>query len=164
VKDARRWGAALALTAAACSRSPPAPEGVAPVALSAPALAASAPPVATAATRPSATAAAAPVATAATPSPAASALPSAPAPGSCDDLRARFDKTLAGASGACHLAADCACHPLLPVDGATGVTDRATARALQALSDAYHQRKCPTACATGPGRACAPTCAAGRCQ
>jgi hypothetical protein len=87
-----------------------------------------------------------------------------PAPGSCDELLARFNATLAGAKGACARDVDCACHPVLPIDGTTGVTDRATAKALEALSATYHQRKCPTACATGPGRTCAATCVAGRCR
>ncbi len=96
--------------------------------------------------------------------------PAPPAPGTgpssdCAALNARFDDTLARASGACHGAADCECYPggLGANPSCGGVTDKQTAAALFAIRDQVAQASCPMPiqCAAS---VCRPSCDHGRCR
>lgn len=94
----------------------------------------------------------------------ASAAPSSSAT-TCDSLASEFDAALAAASGTCESNTDCACYADLRVDGKLGVTDAATAPHLQALSDDYRKRQCPTIFASSAAPPeCKARCDAGTCR
>ena len=83
----------------------------------------------------------------------------------CAALNAKFDDTLARASGACRSAADCECYPggLGANPSCGGVTDKQTAKALFAIRDQVAQASCamPIQCAAS---VCHPICERGRCR
>lgn len=83
----------------------------------------------------------------------------------CAAIAARFDALRGAAKATCTRAADCACFSDVRFDNQMGVGDRATAAELQALSDDYRKRHCPTICVqTAPAPACKPRCEAGTCR
>jgi len=92
-----------------------------------------------------------------------------PAPGSgagpCPSLMARFDAVLKVAPGTCATDADCACYPDLRIDGRLAVSDRATAAALELLSNRYRKQQCPTIFeSTARPPTCTARCSSGVCR
>ena len=82
----------------------------------------------------------------------------------CDALTERWSTTLAHAPGTCTTAADCACFNggIEKAHGCGGVTDRATAEALEQVRADFAKAQCKSGIDCGAW-ACAPKCAAGRC-
>jgi hypothetical protein len=78
----------------------------------------------------------------------------------CAAIAAQFDAARAAAKGGCATDADCACFGDVRVDNQMGVSDRAAAAKLQALSDDYRKQQCPTVCE----QTAQPTACKARCQ
>jgi hypothetical protein len=82
----------------------------------------------------------------------------------CADLSAAFQARLAAASGACATAADCACFTsIVDSPACAGVTDAASARALNDQATRFRDAGCRLPRQCGPGR-CAPQCVDHRCR
>ncbi len=74
-----------------------------------------------------------------------------------------FDAAEAAAPGRCAADRDCACYSDVRRDNETRVADKASARRLQKLADAYRKRGCPTICVQQVAVKCEAECRAGTC-
>jgi len=72
---------------------------------------------------------------------AAASSSAAPAPDRCEDIRKRFNDTLATRTDACTKDADCACYGAVG-GGCGGVTDAKTAKLLEPIEAEFHAEKC----------------------